>query len=52
MCPTGSLIADLNEDGLLDVLVVHWGRRPIVYLRKTPADSKTLPSPAEFETQK
>ena len=30
MCPQGSLIADLNEDGLLDVLVVHWGRSPIV----------------------
>ena len=30
MCPLGSMITDLNEDGLLDVLVVHWGRSPIV----------------------
>src|SRR5262249_20077366 len=44
MCPQTSLIADLNEDGLMDVLVVYWGRGPIVYLRKTPADSKTQPS--------
>ena len=40
MCPQGILIADLNEDGLLDVLVVHWGRSPIVYLQRTPADSE------------
>ncbi len=51
MCPQGPLIADLNEDGLMDVLVVHWGRSPIVYLRRTPADSKTPPSAAEFEAQ-
>ena len=52
MCPQGSLIADLNEDGLLDVLVVYWGRSPIVYLRRsTLADSKTPPSAAEFAAQ-
>src|SRR4029077_15817467 len=51
MCRQSSLIADLNEDGLLDVLVVQWGRSPIVYLRRTPADSKTPPSAAEFEAQ-
>jgi hypothetical protein len=51
MCPQGSLIADLNEDGLLDVLVVHWGRTPIAYLRKTPADANTVPSAAGFEPQ-
>jgi hypothetical protein len=51
MCPQTSLIADLNEDGLMDMLVVHWGRSPIVYLRRTPADSKRLPSAAEFEAQ-
>ena len=49
MCPTGVLIADLNEDGLMDVLVVYWGRSPIVYLRKTPTDPKAPPSAAEFE---
>ncbi len=51
MCPQCPLIADLNEDGLMDVLIVHWGRSPIVYLRRTPADSKTPPSAAEFEAQ-
>jgi hypothetical protein len=51
MCPQSSLIADLNEDGLMDVLVVQWGRSPIVYLRRTPADSKTMPAAAEFESQ-
>jgi enediyne biosynthesis protein E4 len=51
MCPQGTLIADLNEDGLMDVTVVHWGRPPIIYLRKTSADSKTSPSAAEFEPQ-
>lgn len=51
MCPQTTLIADLNEDGLMDVLVVYWGRGPIVYLRKTPADSKTQPSDAEFNAQ-
>jgi hypothetical protein len=49
MCPQTSLIADLNEDGLMDVLMVYWGRSPIVYLRKAPADSKTPPAIAEFE---
>src|SRR5262249_37324543 len=51
MCPMGCLIADLNEDGLMDVLVVYWGRSPIVYLRKTPADAKALLGAAEFEAQ-
>lgn len=53
MCPQGTLISDLNEDGRMDVLIVHWGRSPIVYLRKTPADSgsKTPPSAGEFQSQ-
>lgn len=51
MCPVGTLIADLNEDGLMDVLVVQWGRSPIVYLRRTSADSNTPPSSAEFASQ-
>ncbi|HET6878527.1 MAG TPA: CRTAC1 family protein [Pirellulales bacterium] len=53
MCPQSSLMADFNEDGLMDVLNVQWGRSPIIYLRKTPADSnsKTPPSAAEFAVQ-
>lgn len=49
MCPQSTLIADLNLDGLLDVLVVHWGRSPIIYLRKAPA--KAPLSLASFEAQ-
>src|SRR5580692_6211983 len=48
MCPQSSLIADLNEDGLMDVLNVQWGRSPIIYLRRTPADPKTTPAAAQF----
>jgi enediyne biosynthesis protein E4 len=32
--PMGSLLGDLNEDGLIDVLVYYWGRTPVVFLRK------------------
>ena len=51
MCPQTSLIADLNEDGLMDVLVVQWGRSPIVYLRRTPTDSQTPLAAADFAAQ-
>lgn len=52
MCPQSSLIADLNEDGLMDVLVVQWGRSPILYLRRAvPNDSKPTLSAAEFKSQ-
>ncbi|HYG82895.1 MAG TPA: CRTAC1 family protein, partial [Pyrinomonadaceae bacterium] len=34
MAPMGSLLADLNEDGLMDVLVYYWGRTPVAFLRK------------------
>jgi len=51
MCPQSSLIADLNEDGLMDVLVVQWGRSPILYLRKTSSDPKAVPSAEEFQPQ-
>lgn len=51
MCPQGSLIADLNEDGLMDVIVVYWGRSPIVYLRRTAAQAKAAPAAAEFAAQ-
>ena len=31
--PMGCLPGDLNEDGLLDILVYYWGRTPIAFLR-------------------
>ncbi|HMF13785.1 MAG TPA: VCBS repeat-containing protein, partial [Gemmataceae bacterium] len=51
MCPIGCLIADFNEDGLMDVLVVYWGRGPIIFLRKTPAGANTPLAAAEFAAQ-
>jgi hypothetical protein len=51
MCPTGVLITDLNEDGLMDVLVLYWGRTPIAFLRKKPTDPKAPPTAADFVPQ-
>ena len=34
MSPTGSIVGDFNEDGLVDVLVYYWGRTPIIFLRR------------------
>ena len=33
IAPMGCLIADLNEDGLPDLLVYYWGRPPVAFLR-------------------
>lgn len=51
MCPQSSLIADVNEDGLMDVIVVQWGRSPIIYLRRAAADATNQLSAAEFQSQ-
>ena len=44
MAPMGCLIGDLNEDGLLDVVVYYWGRTPVAFLRKggTPGRATQL----------
>lgn len=34
IAPMGCLIADLNEDGLPDLLVYYWGRPPVAFLRR------------------
>jgi hypothetical protein len=34
MAPTGCVVGDFNEDGLMDVLVYYWGRTPVLFLRK------------------
>lgn len=31
--PMGCLFADLNEDGLLDIVVYYWGRTPVAFLQ-------------------
>ncbi|MDE0686443.1 MAG: CRTAC1 family protein [Candidatus Poribacteria bacterium] len=37
--PMGTLLGDLNEDGLMDVLVYYWGRTPVIFLRKQESAS-------------
>ena len=37
MAPMGCLLGDLNEDGLLDVVVYYWGRTPVAFLQKEGA---------------
>jgi hypothetical protein len=44
MAPMGCLPGDLNEDGLMDVLVYYWGRTPIAFLRR---DADAGPGGAE-----
>jgi len=52
MAPTGCLIGDLNEDGLMDVLAYYWGRTPIAYLRAsgTPGERHRVTA-ADFIAQ-
>jgi len=45
--PMGCLIGDLNEDGLLDVVVYYWGRTPVAFLRKTGTPGRAAPLHAE-----
>jgi hypothetical protein len=49
MAPMGCLMADLNEDGLLDVVVYYWGRTPVAFLRREGAPGKL--SAASFLSQ-
>ena len=51
--PSLCRIADMNEDGLADILVAFWGRPPVVLLRRAPSDLKpgTPLSMASFRVQ-
>lgn len=49
MAPMGCLMADLNEDGLMDLVVYYWGRTPVAFLQRERADTKL--SPASFVSQ-
>ena len=40
MAPMGCLMADLNEDGLLDLVVYYWGRTPVAFLQREHSASK------------
>jgi enediyne biosynthesis protein E4 len=35
MAPMGCLAGDVNEDGLMDLVVYYWGRPPIAFLRNS-----------------
>ena len=47
MAPMGCLMGDLNEDGLLDVVVYYWGRTPVAFLREGGTPGKTTQLHAE-----
>ena len=38
MAPMGCLIGDFAENGSLDILVYYWGRTPVVFMRRPPAN--------------
>ena len=42
MAPMGCTPGDLNEDGLMDIVVTYWGRTPIVWLAKKQGAKTTL----------
>ena len=50
IAPMGCLIADLNEDGLPDLLVYYWGRTPVAFLRidQGPATLAQTPAPERY----
>jgi hypothetical protein len=47
MAPMGCLMGDLNEDGLLDMIVYYWGRTPVAFLRKSGTSGRATQLQAE-----
>ncbi len=48
MAPMGAVPMDMNEDGLMDVLVYYWGRTPIAFLRRDVDDTPAAPRAIDF----
>ena len=46
IAPMGCRLADLNDDGLIDVLVYYWGRTPQAFLRRGAAAHQPSAPPA------
>jgi hypothetical protein len=44
MAPMGCLMADLNEDGFMDVVVYYWGRTPVAFLQRDIEGEKLSPT--------
>jgi hypothetical protein len=40
MAPMGCLMGDLNEDGLMDIVVYYWGRTPVAFIRRSGTPGK------------
>jgi hypothetical protein len=47
VAPMGCVPHDMNEDGLMDLLVYYWGRPPVAFLKQ----SKTPPAPDAYLLQ-
>jgi len=48
MAPMGCLPGDLNEDGLVDLLVYYWGRTPVLFLHQSGAMNAVAFRPMEL----
>ncbi|HEY6251954.1 MAG TPA: CRTAC1 family protein [Candidatus Angelobacter sp.] len=42
MAPMGCLPVDLNEDGLMDIVVYYWGRSPVAFLQRRNGDAGSV----------
>jgi hypothetical protein len=51
MAPMGCLPGDLNEDGLMDLLVYYWGRTPVAFLHRDTGDAIAMAPDAFLPTE-
>ncbi|HEX7287050.1 MAG TPA: CRTAC1 family protein, partial [Candidatus Angelobacter sp.] len=50
MAPMGCLPLDVNEDGLMDIVIYYWGRSPVVFLQRESSQPVEL-NGASFKAQ-